>query len=232
MPPCRACLARPGLGLRQTVGACRVTEQYRHDHKERRGAQADGVDHHDVRKGAEVREHAEYPIEADAADTDHGDEGRHERDAKAAQVTGHVFVEHAKGVCREDRAHADIADRDDVGIAVKERQDLAPQTDDDDDGGECNDAAFDQADLERLGATVDLARAVVLSHKGSASLAKAVEQVVTHILQAHGSAGCRHDLGAQAVDGGLDDDVGDGKDGALDAGGQADLNDALEGDGV
>ena len=204
-----------------------MAEQYRHDHKERRGAQADGVDHHDVRKGAEVREHAEYPIEADAADTDHGDEGRHERDAKAAQVTGHVFVEHAKGVCREDRAHADIADRDDVGIAVKERQDLAPQTDDDDDGGECNDAAFDQADLERLGATVDLARAVVLSHKGSASLAKAVEQVVTHILQAHGSAGCRHDLGAQAVDGGLD-----GKDGALDAGGQADLNDALEGDGV
>ena len=73
---------------------------------------------------------------------------------------------------------------------------------------------------------------MVLSHKGSASLTKAVEQVVTHILQAHGSAGCRHDLGAQAVDGGLDDDVSDGKDGALDAGGQADLNDALEGDGV
>ena len=73
---------------------------------------------------------------------------------------------------------------------------------------------------------------MVLSHKGGASLAKAVEQVVTHILQAHGSARCRHDLGAQAVDGGLDDDVGDGKDGALDAGGQANLDDALEGDGV
>ena len=25
-----------------------------HDHKERRGAQADGVDHHDVRKGADA----------------------------------------------------------------------------------------------------------------------------------------------------------------------------------
>ena len=179
-----------------------------------------------------MREHAEYPIEANTADADHGDEGGHERDAKAAQVAGHVFVEHAKGVCREDRAHADIADRDDAGIAVKERQDLAPQTDDDDDGGERDDTAFDQADLERLGAAVDLAGTVVLSHKGGASLAKAVEQVVAHVLQTHGSAGCRHDLGAQAVDGGLDDDVGDGKDSALDAGGQPDFDDALEGDGV
>ena len=73
---------------------------------------------------------------------------------------------------------------------------------------------------------------MVLSHKGGASLAKAVEQVVAYVLQAHGGARCRHDLGAQTVDGGLDDDVGDGKDGALDAGGQADLDDALEGDGV
>ena len=73
---------------------------------------------------------------------------------------------------------------------------------------------------------------MVLSHKGGASLAKAVEQVVTHILQAHSGARCRHDFGAQAIDGGLDDDVGDGKDSALDAGGQANLDDALEGDGV
>ena len=73
---------------------------------------------------------------------------------------------------------------------------------------------------------------MVLSHKGGASLAKAVEQVIAHVLQAHSGARCRHDLGAQAVDGGLDDDVGDGKDSALDAGGQADLDDALEGDGV
>ena len=71
-----------------------------------------------------------------------------------------------------------------------------------------------------------------MSHKGGAGLAKAVEQVVAHILQAHSGAGCRHDLGAQAVDGGLDNDVGDGKDGALDAGGQAYSDDALEGDGV
>ena len=68
-----------------------------------------------------MREHAEHPIEADAADADHGDKGGHERDAKAAQVAGHVFVEHAKGVRREDRTHADIADRDDVGIAVEQR---------------------------------------------------------------------------------------------------------------
>ena len=73
---------------------------------------------------------------------------------------------------------------------------------------------------------------MVLSHKGGTGLAKAVEQVVTHVLQAHGGAGCSHDLGAQTVDGGLDDDVGDGKDGALDAGGQAYSDDALEGDGV
>ena len=71
-----------------------------------------------------------------------------------------------------------------------------------------------------------------MSHKGGARLAKAVEQVVAYVLQAHGGARCRHDLGAQAVDGGLDDDVGYGKDGALDAGWQADLDDALEGDGV
>ena len=179
-----------------------------------------------------MREHAEYPIEADAADTDHGDEGGHERDAKAAQVAGHVFIEHAKGVRREDRTHADIADRDDVGIAVEQRQNLAPQADNNDDRGECNDTAFDQADLERLGAAVNLASTVILSHKGGARLAKAVEQVVAHVLQAHGGARCCHDLGAQAVDGGLDDDVGDGKDSALDAGGQADLDDALEGDGV
>ena len=209
-----------------------MAEQYRHDHKECRGAQADGVDHHDDRKGTEVREHAEYPVEADAADANHGDEGGHERDAKAAQITGHVLVEHAKGVRREDRAHADITDRDDVGVAVEQCQDLAPQTDDDDNRGERNDAAFDQADLERLGAAVNLACAVVLSHKGGASLAKAVEQVVAHVLQAHGGARCGHDFGAQAVDGGLDDDVGNGKDGALNTGGQADLNDALEGNGV
>ena len=73
---------------------------------------------------------------------------------------------------------------------------------------------------------------MVLPHKGGAGLAKAVEQVVAHVLQAHGRAGGSHDLGAQAVDGGLDDDVCDGKDGALDTGGQANLDDALEGDGV
>ena len=68
-----------------------------------------------------MREHAEHPIEADAADTDHGDEGGRERDTKAAQVAGHVFVEHAKSVRREDRTHANIADRDDVGVAVEQR---------------------------------------------------------------------------------------------------------------
>ena len=120
-----------------------MAEQYRYDHKERRGAQADGVDHHDVRKGAEVREHAEHPVEADAADADHGDEGGRERDTKAAQVARHVFVEHAKGVRREDRTYADIADRDDVGIAVEQRQDLAPQANNNDNRGERDDTAFD-----------------------------------------------------------------------------------------
>ena len=65
-----AVLAGSRFDLGGAIGACWVAEQYRHDHKECRGAQADGVDHHDVRKGAEVREHAEYPVEADAADTD------------------------------------------------------------------------------------------------------------------------------------------------------------------
>ena len=132
-----------------------MAEQYRHDHKERCGAQADGIDHHDVRKGAEVREHAEYPIEADAADADHGDEGGHERDAKAAQVTGHVLVEHAKAYAGRSNTRGYSRSRR-CWVAVEQRQDLAPQTDDDDNRGECNDAAFDQADLERLGATVDL----------------------------------------------------------------------------
>ena len=39
-----------------------------------------------------MREHAEYPIEADAADADHGDKGGYEQDTKAAQVAGHVLV--------------------------------------------------------------------------------------------------------------------------------------------
>lgn len=97
-----------------------------------------------------MREHAEHPIEADAADADHGDEGGRERDTKAAQVAGHVFVEHAKGVRREDRTHADIADRDDVGIAVEQRQDLAPQADNNDDRGERDDTASTRQTLSVL----------------------------------------------------------------------------------
>ena len=44
-----------------------------------------------------MREHAEHSVEANAADTNHGDEGGHERNAKAAQVAGHVLVVAATG---------------------------------------------------------------------------------------------------------------------------------------
>lgn len=91
---------------------------------------------------------------------------------------------------------------------------------------QADEAAVEQAQAHDPVHPLALAGAVVLAGKGQGRLVKGVHAGVDEALDVGGGGGAGHHGGAEGVDGGLDDHVGDGEHHALEPGGQAHLEDA------
>ena len=69
---------------------------------------------------------------------------------------------------------------------------------------------------------------VVLASKGQVCLVEGVHGLIDKVLDVAGRSGTGHHSGAKGVDGGLDQHIGQGEHNALEAGGQADLQDLTQ----
>ena len=128
---------RGGIGVlslsRQLSG--RPENQHRDADEQGGGGQTDGVDVHNSGKCPGQREDAEDPEDTHPADTQDDQQGGHQGDAKAAEVAGHDLVEHTKDVGSKDDEQSRIADVDDLGVWVEQRQNEFSGKENDKNGG-------------------------------------------------------------------------------------------------
>ena len=103
-----------------SVSARRAEDQRGDENKQRRCAEADGIDQHDGLEGHALRKDELDPRNANAAHAEHRQKRGRERDAEAAQVGREDLVEQAEAIGRQDRCQADIAEVDDLRIAVED----------------------------------------------------------------------------------------------------------------
>ena len=203
----------------------RVRTQQRDEDHQRRERQAHGVNEHDRAERPAQREDKLDPQQTHHANADHRQNGRPERDAEAAQIAGHDLIQKREDIGEEHDLQPVIAQRDDLWVVVEDGQQEAACQQHQRDGRAERNGVFDQAEVQRFAAAADLARAVVLADKRRAGLIIGVHHVIGEDFDVVGGArGCHNDL-AEAVDGGLDDDVGNGEHRALQSGGQADAQD-------
>ena len=201
-----------------------VAQQGNEDHQ-RRGGQADRIGRHDGLQRGVLREDKVDPSDADAAYAEGRERGGHERDAEAAQIAGHDLIQKRENIGEEHDLQPVVAQRDDLRVVVEDGQQEAACQQHQRDGRAERNGVLDQAEVQRFAAAADLARAVVLADERRAGLIVGVHHVIGEDFDVAGGArGCHNDL-AEAVDGGLDDDVGNGEHRALQSGGQADAQD-------
>ena len=113
-----------------------------------------------------------------------------------------------------------------LGIIIEYRQQLPAQAQNQRDGRRQHNRALRQAKEKRFAAAARIARAKILPNKGGAGLAEGIQNVIGDNFYIKRRAGRRHNHRAQAVDGGLNDDIGNGEHRALQSGGQADAQNA------
>ncbi len=172
-----------------------------------------------------LREHREHPHQAHTADPEDREQGRDQGDPEAPEVAGEAFVEDTEDVSREDDHHSPVPVFNDLGTAVEDGQQAAAAGKHQGNGQHRGKDAFGDGHTEDLPAAVELPGAVVLGYEGGACLGEGIQDVVTEDLDVERRTAGGHDHGAEAVDGSLDDDVGNGEHRALETGGQADAQD-------
>lgn len=190
--------------------------------EQRRCKEADGVRRQDRLKCGAAGERNENPRDADAADAEHREHGGHERMPEAAQIAGQHLIDHGERIRHKNIDKARIADGDDLGVAVEQReQEVTGQQREQNRRAERG-GSLEQRELQRLLAARRLPCAVVLPDECRARLREAVHDIVGENLHIERRAGCRHHRGAERVDRRLNHDVGDREHGTLHPGGHAD----------
>lgn len=189
----------------------------------------DGVGDVQVLRRAVHLEDGKDPHDSQAAGADQRDDHGAYRVAKATQTAHHGVHDAAQGISPGDIAQADDTLLDYVLLAggIDAHQRMAEQigqvaqyhAGDDDEG-----LAVDQAFVYPLA----LASAVVLAGEGEVGLVEGVHGLVDKVFDVGGGGGAGHHRGAEGVDGGLDEHVGQGEDDALEAGRQANFHDLAQ----
>ena len=187
--------------------------------------QTERVDQHQRLEVCMAGEHRLYPENSDAADAQRCQNGRCQRDAEPAQIAGQQLIQQAENVAEENDGQAGIAQRNDLWVAVEQGQQRMSEVEYNAHKSYGDEKILHQAEHKGFAAAIKLACAVVLPHKGGAGLTEGVEHVVSGDLDVVSCTGCRNHYRTKTVDGRMHNDVGEGKDGALDTGGQPDLND-------
>ena len=170
------------------------------------------------------------PEDAEGAGAEHGADRRIECMAAAAQYAGGDFIEIADRFKQQDAEDADARTFDHGGIRCEQRGEKAVEADDQGDrdatcyGGQC------EAEVEDAAASCVLAGCTVLAGEGGRGLRKGRDDIVGEVFEVHGDGASGDGGFAEAVDRGLDEDIGEAENGALHSGGDAGFQDA-PGDG-
>ena len=194
-------------------------------------APGDGIGHIQAFQRAYLTENCKDPDNAYTAGTQQTDSGGHPRPAQAAHTAAADLHQTAEEIRHRQKAHTGQTHPDHLCLqaltirAINGQQRLTEQIHQIAQR-QANHADHHQADAHNLEDPLGLLRAQILADKGDAGLVHSV----------HGSVGKAFDVGSSRVAGyhnraegvhrGLDDDVGQGEQAALNTGGQAHLDHA------
>lgn len=189
---------------------------------------ASRVGRHEDQEVAVSGKYGVQPGDADAADTDQDDDSRRQGIAIAAQGSGDDVDDAIEVERPGDVKEALRPQGDDVRVAV-EQADEFRRKEEDRHGDDQEERRFDaKGDFGDAEAAAQVAGAIVLANEGRRRLAEAVDETVDIVFDDEGRSRRCHGFRPQAVQGRLDEDVGQGKDHALDAGRQADVNNVMQ----
>ena len=171
-------------------------------------------------------ENGEDPAQSHPANAQHRHQHRHQRGAHPAEHTGHHVHQPAQEIGQAHVAHTGDAVGDGVHLGSQVdgkklfRKQITAAPEDD-----AHRSHGKQADPQDLPEVFVFPRPHVLPHEVHGGLVEGVHGNVDEALDVPRGGVTGHGHGAESVDGGLDDHVGDGEQGALDPRRQADAGD-------
>jgi len=189
---------------------------------------ADGIAPQQDRVSPLQREHREHPGDAHAAYADQRQQRGLQRPAVAPHGAGQDLDHRVHHLGVQQVPQPDHAEAHHDGVGVEHPQQRHPRQQDAAGKYRGEDLVQQQAPPHDHPAALRIPRARVLPGEGGAGLSEGVDDIVDDHFQIERGGGGRHHIRAQPVDGGLDADVGDGKQRALQPGGQADAHDLAQ----
>ena len=193
-------------------------------HQDRRHDPREGEDEVDGLHLREVGEEEEEPQDAQAADAEDGPQSGEGGVAQASHGAGGDFKEGAEGLPQDDHEEPDAGGFDDGGIRGEESGGAwVVQGGEGDDGAACE--GEPQGVLPYFLAPREISGAEVLAGKGGGRLAEGTDEVVHEIFVIDGDGISCYHRRAEAVDGGLYEDVRKAEDRALQRRWDADAKD-------
>lgn len=142
--------------------------------------------------------------------------------------TGENLIRSVENLRAEKNADTDETDGDNIRIIVKESEKRSAEADEGDADDDRHDTAEQKDLLHNLMATHEVAGTVILTDEGNGRLTEGIDDEVTENFDIISRCRSGHDVGAQAVDGRLNNQIGNGEDHTLHAGRQADGQHTLQ----
>ncbi len=171
-------------------------------------------------------EDGEYPEEADAADGEEGYQGRRKGVAVAPEGAGEDFYYFFQYLKYSGKVDADNAVVDNFRVAGEEFKDRFCKESDGEAEDGCDGTSGEHGFLCDEEGTFEVPGAEALTYEGGGGLSESVDYGIYVDFNDEGSGRGGHDFRSQAVDGHLDDHIGDGKYHALKTGRKADTDDS------
>ena len=190
---------------------------------------AAGVQQVQRRDGVEVGKDGVHPDHTEHAGAHHHDDGGHHGLAQPAGGGNGAVHEGGDAVGKGHHGHALHAGVDDSALGGEQRQKGAAE--EEQGTAQCKPHAEGVAQTDEVAFldAVGFAGTVVLAHEAGAGHVEGGHAVVDHVVGVGGSAVALDHEGVKGVDAGLDEQVGDGKNGVLEPGRHPQGQDALGG---
>ena len=183
---------------------------------------------HQCVPGVGVPKDGVHPQNSGSADADKSNRRRNHRDSVTPHRSGKDFVHHVHGLGGKQNRGANIAKMDDRRIRIEEHQNPVPENNQQRCHGHGTHFIQNQRLTGDFAAPRKIPGTVVLAHEGDRRLGEGVQDVISQYLHVKGRRGARHHIRPQAVDGRLDDQIGNGKDHTLKSRRNADSKDVLQ----
>ena len=194
------------------------------DGRQRPGAGVEQVERGD---GVEVGEDGVDPDDPEHAGAEDDDDGGDHRLAKAAGGGDGAVHKGRDAVGKAHDAHTLHTGVDDGALSGEEGKEFPPEEEEGTAQHEADAEGVDEADEVALLHPVGLARAVVLAHEAGTCHVEGGHGVVDQVVGIGGGRVALDHKGVEGVDTGLNEEVGDGKNGVLKPGRDAQRKDAL-----